>query len=197
MAKKMITLADTFRTILRAWWRKRPALADEITSNSYFWYGLIDKGTGWYLDPERQAAQFALAELIDAIRSHSIRLYGRIDDNLPTDINETEVGSGILVFDNALEVYQPSTKSSPGRIVRAYRNVHCYAAEIDALIGTAANDPEPLPSRDTSEEACRKLIVSLDNSGLTKAVIFAKAQKAIPDLQLVEFKRAWFSGLNF
>src|SRR5438105_969278 len=39
---------------------------------------------------------------------------------------------------------------------------------------TAATKIEaPAPaSRDTAEEACRKLIVSLDNSGLTKAVIF-------------------------
>jgi hypothetical protein len=62
---------------------------------------------------------------------------------------------------------------------------------------TPLDDREPLPSsRDTSEEACRKLIVSLDDSGLRKAVIFDRARKQIPDLQLVEFKRAWHNGAN-
>jgi hypothetical protein len=60
-----------------------------------------------------------------------------------------------------------------------------------------AADHKPLPSpRDTAEEACRKLIVSLDDSGLTKAVIFDRARKEIRDLQLVEFDRAWFNGAN-
>jgi hypothetical protein len=79
---------------------------------------------------------------------------------------------------------------------RKYSHVHCYAADIDALNGTSAPiDPEPLPaSRDTAEEACRKLIVSLDDSRLTRAIIWDRAKKAIPDLLPTEFDRAWYRG---
>jgi hypothetical protein len=67
----------------------------------------------------------------------------------------------------------------------------------EATLIDAAADPDPPASpRDTTEEACRKLIVSLDSSGLTKHAILQKARNAIPDLQLVEFKRAWFNGAN-
>ena len=85
------------------------------------------------------------------------------------------------------------------------RNLHPARIEIwndDLLrLWPAGGSPEapgnPLsPSRDTTEEACRKLIASLDNSGLTKAVILERAKKEIPDLQLVEFTRAWHNGAN-
>jgi hypothetical protein len=55
--------------------------------------------------------------------------------------------------------------------------------------------PQTLP-RDTAEEACRKLIVSLDDSTLTKADIHARAIVEIPDLTPAEFKRAWRRGAN-
>ena len=51
---KLTTLADTFRTILRLWYPKRPALADEIQKN--YIHSPFDKSTGWRLDPEAQAA---------------------------------------------------------------------------------------------------------------------------------------------
>jgi hypothetical protein len=58
----------------------------------------------------------------------------------------------------------------------------------------AGGDQPSSAPRDTAEEACRKLIVSLDNSGMKKAEIYARAQKEIRDLSLVEFKRAWHDG---
>jgi hypothetical protein len=164
--EKLITLADTFRTILRSWYPKRPALADEIQSKDYF-RSPFDKSIGWRLDPEVQAADFAYAELKDAIVSQSIRLYGRRDGNLlSADIDPTEiVRSGILIFDNALEVYQLSTSSSPFRILPTYRNVHCYAAEIDALIGTAAAAPEH-PAPLSKEEAVKRAIAGCFPNGI-------------------------------
>lgn len=135
MAEKMITLTEAFRVLLRAGYPQRPALADKIQSHLYFHYAPIDKSTGRRVDAEAQAADDALALLRGAIVSQSIRLRGRLGDNLPADIDPTEVtGNGISVFNNALEVYQPSTNISPFRMLRTYLNVHCYEHEIKSIL---------------------------------------------------------------
>src|SRR5260370_34115682 len=118
MQEKLIELADAFRAILPSIYRQRPSLADEIQSEEFF-RSPFDESTGWRLDPEVQAAAFALAVLKDAIVSQSVRLHGRLPDSLPADINPTEVKwSGINVFENTLEVWEPSTSSSPFKMQR-------------------------------------------------------------------------------
>jgi hypothetical protein len=159
MAEKMITLTESFRVVLRSMHSQRPGLADEIQSNDYF-RSPFDKGTGRRVDPEVQAADDALAVLRDAIVGQSVRLHGRFEGNPPADIDPTEIArTGIFVFENALDVWQPTTKVSSFRQLRIYLNVHCYAAEIDALIGAAAaDDPEQMTidagPRLTNEQAC-------------------------------------------
>jgi hypothetical protein len=136
MAEKLITLTESFRTLLRA---SYPSLADDIQGWGYFHSAKVDH-TG-KLEPEPQAAFDALVTLKGAIVRQSVRLYGRLGDNLPDDIDPTEViETGILVFDNALEVWEPSTNRTPFRMLRTYRNVHCYAAEIAGLIAASAAD---------------------------------------------------------
>jgi hypothetical protein len=140
MPEKMIPLADAFRLVLRAKYPQRPALADEIQNYHYFRYALIDKSTGLRADPEVQVADDAREALLDAIASQSIRLRGRLDNALPNDIDPTEVArNGIDVFDNALEVYEPSTRSSRFRMLRTYRNVHCYEGEIKTILNAAGD----------------------------------------------------------
>ena len=135
MAEKLITLADSFRAVLRATHSQRPALAGEIQSKFYFHYAPFDKSTGRRVDPEVQAADDALAILKDAIVSQSVRLHGRVGDHFPGNIDPTEVThNGISVFENTLEVYEPSTESSPFRMLRTYRNVHCYEHEIKSIL---------------------------------------------------------------
>jgi hypothetical protein len=143
MAEKMITLTEAFRVLLRAGYPQRPALADEIQSYRYFHSAPFDKETGRRIDPEAQAADEALAKLKDAVISESVRLRARLGDNTPNDIEPMEVvWNGVHVFDNTLEVYER------GRTLRTYRNVHCYAAEIDALISPAqAGQPRRLTKK--------------------------------------------------
>jgi hypothetical protein len=156
MEKKLL-LIESFRAVLRARYLTRPALADEIRDEGYFHsarrcFCLL----GW-IDPEVEAAADALAGLKNAIASQSVRLYGRLETSArPADIDPTEIRrEGISIFKNELDVWQPSTGTRPFRQLPNYLNVHCYAADIDALIGTAAaNDSEPLPSsRDIAEDA--------------------------------------------
>jgi hypothetical protein len=70
------------------------------------------------------------------IASQSVRLFGRLNGELPDDINPTEIDRrGLDIFQNALEVYEARTSFSQFRVLRIYSNVHCYAADIEALIG--------------------------------------------------------------
>jgi hypothetical protein len=151
MTEKKITLAESFRTILRAGYPSRPALADEIQSPRYFHSALWCHCRLRRIEPEAQAADEAMATLKDGITSGSVRLRGRRRDrDWAADIDPTEIrGSGIFVFDNALDVWQSTTRVSEFRKLPIYLNVHCYAADIEALIGGAENDAAeiaPLPS---------------------------------------------------
>ena len=135
MAEKMLTLTEAFQTVLRARYPSRPALADEVESADYFRPPF--DGTERPIE-EVQAANDALDVLKDAIANQSVRLHGRLDLNgeRPADINPTEIRrQGISVFDNVLDVWQPTTRVSQFRQLPIYLNVHCYAADIDTLIG--------------------------------------------------------------
>jgi hypothetical protein len=152
MPEKMLTVIESFRTILRARYPSRPALADEIQDWGYFHSARrCFCRLGW-IDPEVEAAADALAGLKNAIASQSVRLHGRRPDDInPTDINPTEITrDGIWIFDNVLDVWQPTTRVSQFQQLPIYLNVHCYAADIEALIGTA---PAGLSRRLTKKSA--------------------------------------------
>jgi hypothetical protein len=157
MPEKMILLVEAFRMGLRAKHPQRPGLADEIQDHRHFWWN--EKGAG---PSEKQAADDAREALLDAIASQSIRLHGRLPNALPDDINPTEVvRQGINIFDNTLEVYEPSTRSSPFRILRTYRNVHCYEDEIRNLATTPSlgGSGPPLSKGEAAEKAADYLPV--------------------------------------
>jgi hypothetical protein len=136
MTEKKLTLTESFRTVLRASYPSRPALADEIQSPRYFHSARRCHCLLRRIEPEAQAADEAMATLKDGIMSGSVRLRGRLNDTLPDDIEAMEIAwSGVHVFDNTLDVYDR------GRTLRTYRHVHCYAAEIAALIGVAEQPP--------------------------------------------------------
>jgi hypothetical protein len=141
MAERMLTLTEAFRTILRASYPSRPALADEVDGRDYFRPPL--DGSKRPVE-EVQAVSDALDILKDAIANQSVRLHGRLDlaGERPADIYPTEITrAGISVFDNVLDVWQPTTRVSRFRQLPIYLNVHCYAADIMALIAPA-DDPE-------------------------------------------------------
>jgi hypothetical protein len=131
VAEKKLKLIEAFRTVLRARYPSRPALADEVENADYFRPPFDgDRGV------EVQAVADALDVLRDAIVKQSVRLHGRLDGERPADIDPSEITrTGILVFDNALDVWQPTTRVSQFRQLPIYLNVHCYAADIEALIG--------------------------------------------------------------
>jgi hypothetical protein len=132
VAEKTITMTEAFRVVLRAGYPQRPALADEIRDIHYF-HQPFDKTTGRRIDPEVQAADDALAVLKEAVNKQSIRLRAWLGDNPPADIEPMEVAwNGVHVFDGTIEVY-----GERGRTLRTYRNVHCYAAEIAAIVAGA------------------------------------------------------------
>jgi hypothetical protein len=140
MVEKMLTLKEAFRTVLRARYPSRPALADEVESAHYF-YPPYD-GSVRPIE-EVQAARDACDVLKDAIANQSVRLHGRrLNCERPDDINPTEITrAGISIFDNVLDVWQPTTRVSQFRQLPNYLNVHCYAADIAALIGAAEPSP--------------------------------------------------------
>jgi hypothetical protein len=153
MTEKKITLIESFRTILRATYSQRPALADEIQSNQYFHYIPINRDTGKRDHPEAQAASDALDMLKNAIVGKQIRVCGCLDPNLPADIDPTEVTrtSDIHVFAGTIEVHRR------GVTLRMYRNVHCYESEIATLIETPAEShAESSPNLRATEIRTRK-----------------------------------------
>jgi hypothetical protein len=133
MEKKLL-LIESFRTVLRARYPSRPALADEVEGPDYFRPPL--DGSERPVE-EVQAVRDALDELKDEIANQSVRLCGRLETSeRPADIDPTEIRrEGISIFKNELDVWQPSTGTRPFRQLPNYLNVHCYAADIEALIG--------------------------------------------------------------
>ena len=129
---RAVTLADAFRIILRARYSARPALADEIRSYAWFWYDAN-------LPKEEVAvAKEALNVLKEDVANGKIRLRGALDPSLPLqDIDPADArsgelkvfpvlrqGSGPFIGDGMLEV------SLNNKVVRTYRQVHCYEADL-------------------------------------------------------------------
>jgi hypothetical protein len=165
-AERLIKLADTSRTILRARYPQRPALADEIQNIRYFHSATINKKTGLRNDPEMQAADDALAVLRKAVVSQSIRLRGCLEKNLPNDIDPTEVEwNGIHVFDNTLEVY-----GERGQTLRTYWNVHCYEDEVRVILNTGRSKRVGAPPKADWDGAVKEhLFKLLDHHGAPDA----------------------------
>jgi hypothetical protein len=130
MPEKMLTLTEAFRTVLRARYPSRPALADEIQTYRYFHSARWCHCGSRRIDPEAQAADEALTILKDGIMSGAVRLRAIVDGKMPDDIEPMEMNRNeIHVFGNCMDVCEGP------RTLRTYRNLHCYAADIDALIG--------------------------------------------------------------
>jgi hypothetical protein len=173
MTEKMLTLTQAFRTVLRALYPSRPALADEVEGADYF-YPPFD-GSIRPIE-EVQAARVACDVLKDAIANQSVRLHGRLNGERPDDINPTEITrAGILIFDNVLDVWQPSTRVSQFRQLPNYLNVHCYAADIEALIGRHSN------SALTSLEAAERGVRACYPDGVPRDVVNAVLCRNVGD----------------
>jgi hypothetical protein len=133
-----ITPADALRAFVRARYKTRPELADEI-GPVYPWFHLREK---IYLqgfpenadDPEWVAARQLLAELKDKICAGDIRAYGSLDHAKPDAIDPNELAIGELDFD------EKTLDCDGGR--RIYREVHLLRCDVDHLIGPAAGKSE-------------------------------------------------------
>jgi hypothetical protein len=187
---RLIPLTEAFRAVVRAWYPARPTLADEIQNEDYF-RSPFDKSTGWRLNPEVQIADFAYAELKDAIINQQVRLRGRRETKDDAeDIDPTEIKrSGIFIFTNAVDRWQPTTRVSKYRQLPIYLNVHCYADEIAALIGPTVA-PSPGVTKDsalasTPNDAVIALIEAHHDSNRPKDDIREEAE-AIPGFSEIE-----------
>ena len=150
MAEKMLTLTESFRVILRNRYPQRPGLADEVENADYFrppFDGSVRPVE------EVQAVGDALDVLKDAIASQSVRLFGRLNGGLPDEINPTEIDRrGIGILKNDLEVFE---QRPVFKVLRIYQHVHCYAADIDALIGRGSDSALTLiQAAERGVEAC-------------------------------------------
>jgi hypothetical protein len=174
MAEKMLPLVEAFRTILRARYSSRPALADEVHGYDFF---RPDEPA--HPVEEVQAALAATEALKDAIASQSVRLRGWLNGAQPADIDPTEIiRNGIGIFENILEVWQPSTRSTPFRMLRTYRNVHCYAADVGALVAdhVRSDAPRKLSVRAVPDYVAAYLLDNL-NPSIERLRERAKAEK--------------------
>jgi hypothetical protein len=189
---KMIPLIEAFRRVLRARYPARLALADEIESFRWFWKPF----DGSIRPPEEvQAAADACDVLRDAIASQSVRLLGRLNGARADDIHATEIDRrGIGIFTNDLEVYEPRTEHTDFKVLpRKYTHVHCYAEDIEALIGLPA--PALVVTKDeTPEEAAIRLIKAKPK--MQKAALWHMARETIPRLHKKDFLRAWKRGTS-
>jgi hypothetical protein len=161
---RTVTLGDAFRIILRARYSSRPALADEIRSYAWFWYDAS-------LPKEEVAvAKEALNALKEGIAQGKIRLRGALDLSLPLqNIDPADVRSGELhIFDGTLEV------SLNNKVVRTYRQVHCYEADLRPRTKPSAA-PRPKPTSDTALAEFRTKY--LTNGGRPIESAFAKAAR--------------------
>jgi hypothetical protein len=171
---RAVTLADAFRIILRARYSARPALADEIRSYAWFWYDAN-------LPKEEVAvAKEALNVLKEGVANGKIRLRGALDLSLPPqDIDPADARSGelhvfpvlprsALIGDGRLEV------SLNNKVVRTYRQVHCYETDLRPRAKpSAVSRAKPTSDADFATFARNYLA----NGGRTTERAFAQAAK--------------------
>jgi hypothetical protein len=146
---------EAFRVILRAQYRKRLALADEITDRNWFFSRQEIKGTHSADElplradltvQEREevgAAQRALKTLRASVQQGKVRLRGRLSNDLvPRDIDPQDAMDGELVIWN--DMLEMGSEREP------YQNVYCIAEDVRGIAGVADQYRTGAPGRPTS-----------------------------------------------
>jgi hypothetical protein len=150
---------EAFRVILRAQYRKRPALADEIADIGWFLSRqarevIIELGETPNNPPLREdltaqereefaAAWAACKTLRESVKQGKVRLRGRLPDDLvPRDIDPQDAMEGELVIWNDM--------LDMGREKKPYRNVYCIAEDVRGFAGVADQYKTGEPGRPTS-----------------------------------------------
>jgi hypothetical protein len=190
-AGKMLPLIEAMRALLRVRYPARPALADEVQTADWFRPPL--DGSVRPVE-EVQAVDEAFDALKDAILRQDVRICGRLNGSIAADIPPTEIDRRMIsVLENTLEVYE----KGPGcefRRVRRYTNIHCYAAEIAALISRMAAAPlgvtKDMPTALSPDDAVIALIVAHKDSDRPKIEIENDA-RAIPGFLISNFPSLW------
>jgi hypothetical protein len=168
MAENQFTLAEAFRVVLRAGYPQRPALADEIPSDAWFFYPPKINGE---LTEEAKAAFSARETIMNAIRKQRVRLRGCLKGKLPDDIDPIYATQGRLkIFDGTLKV------SDGGITLHTYSNVHCYQEEIESLIGDAPTTTDQ--PRRVTEKSAMEYVAAYIKSTVNPTVTGIRARAA-------------------
>jgi hypothetical protein len=130
MSEPVIAPDEAFRAILRAQYRRRAALADEIRDVYWFHYWRRNE-----VPQEEHCVASRVSEwLHEQQRTGKLRLRGVLDvTKPPQDIDPIDVQAGELrIWDRELKIY-----GEGGHTDRTYRLVHIVAVDIQAAIAPA------------------------------------------------------------
>ena len=113
---------EAFRTILRAMYPARPALADEIQSYSWDDFGGVRFWFGTHLTSDEVIAVNEAFKLLD---QGKIRLRGVLGPSKPEeDIDRNDASAGKLhVFDGKLHFLE-------NKVIKTYHRVRCYEIDV-------------------------------------------------------------------
>jgi hypothetical protein len=177
---KLLTLENSFRAVLRAYYPKAPHLANMVTQHA------MQASFAEPRSPAEQAAHEAMDMLKAAIIDGRVRLHGSLAGQLCGDISPAEITipGRINAFGNTLHVRQG----------RTYQDVTCVADDIAALISRMAAAPlgvtKDRPAALSPTEACRALIEAHKDSDRRKKEIESDA-RAIPGFPPSTFDSMW------
>jgi hypothetical protein len=147
---RTVSLEEAFRRILRAIYSERPALADEVKS---FWWKDRKR-----LPDEDVAVNKAHELFEERVARGKIRLRGVLDLRKPReDIDPADAKNGKLdIFAGELRVFLNN------KVVRTYRQVHCYEADL-----RSRTRPSAAPRAKPTSEADLAIFTRnyLDNGG--------------------------------
>jgi hypothetical protein len=120
---RTVTLAEAFRTVLRAIYPDRPALADEIQSYGWDWFPYSTN----LISDEVIAVNKAFTLLDELVAREKIGLRGALGLSKPLeDIDPDDARvSKLDVFGGKLRVFHDK------KVIKTYCRVHCYETDVD------------------------------------------------------------------
>jgi hypothetical protein len=143
---RTIKLVEALRTILRAVYPGRPALADEIQSYGWDHFGDV---RWWFVTHLTSDEVIAVNKAFEVLNQGTIRLRGVLGPSCPEqDIDTADVRDGRLhVFDGKLYFLE-------NKVIKTYHRVRAYETDLDRCVAELRSETKqnrvPL-SKPTSE----------------------------------------------
>lgn len=161
---RTVKLVEAFRTILRAIYPRRPALADEIQSYAWDHFGGVRFWFGTHLTSDEIIAVNQAFKLLDElVAREKIRLRGALGPAKPEeDIDQVDASAGKLhIFDGKLYFLE-------NKVPKTYHRVRCYEIDVRRCVAELRSETKR-PAKPTSETELQNFTTNYSGQRTLKA----------------------------